>query len=182
MRVVRLAAAVLTALLSSSCLVVSLHPVYEPETIAFDPSLLGTWAGAEEDVSVTFERAAWHSYHVTLSQRDDHVRLSARLTRIGLQTFLDVSPRDGADVPALVLPVHAVYRVDLPQEGSLKLAGLNYEALERRARAGTAGLPVTLDARGNVVIAAGTAELRAWLAAHAGDEELFDEPAAFTRR
>lgn len=182
MRVVRLAAAVLTALLSSACLVVSLHPVYEPETIGFDPSLLGAWKGDDENVGVTFERAEWHSYHVTLMDRDDHVHLSARLTRVGTRTFLDVSPRDGADVPALVLPVHAVYRVELPGDGSLRLAGLNYEVLERRARAGTAGLPVAIDARANVVITAATAELRAWLAAHAADDELFDEPAAFTRR
>lgn len=182
MRVVRLAAAVVIALLSSACLVVSLHPVYEPETIGFNPSLLGTWRGDDEDVSVTFERAEWHSYHVTFIERDDHVHLSARLTRVGPRTFLDVSPRDGADVPALVLPVHAVYRVDLPEDGSLRLAGLNYEVLERRARSGTAGLPVAIDARGNVVITAGTAELREWLAAHGADDELFDEPAALTRR
>jgi hypothetical protein len=181
-RVVRLAAAALAALLSSACLVVSLHPVYEPETIAFDPLLLGTWTGADDDVRVTFERAEWHSYHLTIARKDDRLLLTARLTRVGAQMLLDVSPRDGADVPALTLPVHGLYRLELTEDGSLRLADLNYDALERRVRAGTAGLPAAIDARANVVIMASTAELRAWLAAHAADEELFDEPASFTRR
>ncbi|MBK5296485.1 MAG: hypothetical protein JJE40_04940, partial [Vicinamibacteria bacterium] len=113
MRALRLTIAALAALLSSACLVVSLQPVYEPETIAFDPALLGTWIAGDDDMSLSFERAEWHSYHVTLEERDDRTRLSARLTRVGEQLYLDLSPLDGADVAPLLLPVHGFYRLEL---------------------------------------------------------------------
>jgi len=171
----------MAALFSSACLVVSLQPVYEPETIAFDPVLLGTWVAADDEMSVSFERAEWHSYHVTIAERDNHSRLSARLTRVGEQLYLDLSPLDGADVAPLVLPVHVLYRLDL-HDDELSLADLNYEQLERLARDGTAGLPMTVDARKNVVITASTAELRRWLVAHAADEGLFAAPTSLRRR
>ena len=181
MRALGLTIAALAALLSSACLVVSLQPVYEPETIAFDPGLLGTWVAADDDMSMSFERAEWHSYHVTIAERDDKSRLTARLTRVGEQLYLDVSPLDGADVAPLVLPVHAVYRLEL-RDDDLSLADLNYEQLERLAREGAAGLPMTIDARKNVVITASTAELRRWLVAHAADEGLFAAPTMLRRK
>jgi hypothetical protein len=180
-RALRLAIAALAALLSSACLVVSLQPVYEPETIAFDPALIGTWIAGDDDTTLTFERAEWHSYHVTLGEGDKRTRLSARLTRVGEQLFLDLSPLDGADVAPLLLPVHAVYRLEL-QGDELSLSDLNYEQLERRAREGTPGLPMVVDARKNVVITANTGDLRRWLVAHAADEGLFDAPTSLRRK
>lgn len=181
MRVLRLLSAALAALLSSACLVVSLQPVYEPETIAFDPALLGSWLASDDGTSVVFERAEWHSYHVTIVDGDKRTRLSARLTRVGERLFLDVSSLDGADVPPLLLVAHGLYRVDLAGD-ELSLADLNYDRFERLARDGTAGLPLTLDGRKNVVITASTAELRRWLVAHAADEGLFDAPTVMRRK
>ena len=112
---------------------------------------------------------------MTIAERDDRTRLSARLTRVGEQLYLDMSPLDGADVAPLLLPVHGIYRVELDGD-ELSLADLNYEQLERLARDGTAGLPMAIDARKNVVITASTAELRRWLVAHAADEGLFAAP------
>lgn len=181
MRALRVTTAVVAALLSSACLVVSLQPVYEPETIAFDPALLGPWIGSDQDMTVTFERAEWHSYHVTIAEGDDRTRVSARLTRVGDRLYLDMSPLDGADVAPLLLPVHSFYRLEL-HDDELSLADLNYEQLERLAKDGTAGLPMVLDARKNVVITASTAELRRWLVTHAGDEGLFAVPTTLRRK
>jgi hypothetical protein len=176
----RLLTAALVILVSQACLVVSLQPVYEPDIIAFDPGLVGAWTMGEDGVTVTFERGEWHSYHMTLEQRDDRTRLSARLTRVGELTYLDISPLDGTDLPALALPVHAVYRVELKGD-ELSLSDLNFEVFERRVREGTATLPAVIDARKNVVITASTAELRRWLVDHAAEEGLFDPPTTFTR-
>jgi hypothetical protein len=169
------------ALFSSACFVVSMHPVYEAGTIAFDPALLGSWASADDDVTLTFERAEWHSYHVVVNQGNDRYRFSARLTRVGTGLYLDATPLDGADLPALTLSVHACYRLVMSEDG-MTLAALNYESLEQKARAGGHELPVVVDARRNVVITAGTADLRQWLTLHADDEGVFDAPTAFTRR
>ena len=181
MRALRFVAACLFALFSSACLVVSLQPVYEPETIAFDPALVGVWVDTDEGMTVTFERGEWHSYHVTLAQRDDRLRVSARLTRAGERLFLDLSPLDGTDVPLFQLPVHGIYRLELDGD-RLSLADLNYELLERKVRAGSAGLPMVIDARRNIVITASTAELRRWLVANAADEDVFASPTLLTRR
>jgi hypothetical protein len=180
-RVLRLTLAAVAALLSSACLVVSLQPVYEPETIAFDPALVGTWLAGEDEMTISFARGEWHSYHVTLEQRDDITRLSARLTRVGERLYLDVSPLDGVDVAPMLLPVHGIYRVVVDGE-TLSLADLNYEQLERLSREGTAGLPIASDARKNVVITASTAELRRWLVTHADEEGLFDAPTILRRK
>jgi hypothetical protein len=180
-RVLRLTIAAVAALLSSACLVVSLQPVYEPETIAFDPALLGAWVASDDDTAVSFERAEWHSYHVTIDVGDDRTRLSARLTRVGEQLYLDVSPLDGVDVAPLLVLVHGIYRLELHGD-ELLLADLNYEHFERLAKEGTTGLPMAVDARKNVVITASTAELRRWLIAHAGDEGLFAVPTTLRRK
>jgi hypothetical protein len=180
-RVLRLTLAAVAALLSSACLVVSLQPVYEPETIAFDPALVGTWLAGEDDMTISFARGEWHSYHVTVEERDDRTRLSARLTRVGERLYLDVSPLDGADVAPMLLPVHGIYRLALDGE-TLSLSDLNYEQLERLSREGSAGLPIAIDARKNVVITASTAELRRWLVTHADDEGLFDAPTILRRK
>lgn len=180
-RVLRLTIAAIAALLSSACLVVSLQPVYEPDTIAFDPALLGTWIAGDDDMSLSFERAEWHSYHLTVQERDNRTRLSARLTRVGAQLYLDVSTLDGADVAPLLLPVHGLYRLDLEGD-ALSLADLNYEQLERQARGGATGLPMAIDARKNVVITASTADLRQWLVSHAADDGLFAAPTILRRQ
>lgn len=173
--------ALLAALLSSSCLVVSLQPVYEPDTIAFDPALLGAWVSADDDVTLTVERGEWHSYHLTYEQRDDRYRLSARMTRIGARLYLDVTPLDGTDLPALTLPVHGCVQVELTEEG-LSLAELNYEWFEAKGRTPGLGLPVVIDARRNVVVTSGTAELRQWIAQNAEVDGVFVAPTTFTRR
>ena len=181
-RVLRLTIAVVAALLSSACLVVSLQPVYEPETIAFDPALLGTWIASDDDMTVSFERGEWHSYHVTIAERDDRTRLSARLTRVGERS---VSGRVAARRRRRRAAAVAGPRPLSPRAATattLSLADLNYEQLERLARDGTAGLPMAIDARKNVVITASTAELRRWLVAHAADEGLFAAPTILRRK
>jgi hypothetical protein len=180
-RVLRLAVCVLAAALSPACLVVSLQPVYDPETIAFDPALLGSWASADQDVTLAIERGEWHSYHVIASQGNDRYRLSARLTRVGTGLYLDVTPLDGTDLPALTLAVHGLSRLMFTEEG-MTLAALDYEAFEQKVRTGGHELPMVVDARRNVVITASTADLRRWLALHADDEGVFDQPTPFTRR
>jgi hypothetical protein len=179
--VLRLTIAAIAALMSSACLVVSLQPVYEPDTIAFDPALLGPWIASDDGTTVSFERAEWHSYHVTIEERDDRTRLSARLTRVGEQLYLDVSPLDGADVAPLLLPVHGLYRIELGGD-ELLLSELSYEHFERIVKERTSGLPMVVDARKNVVITASTSELRRWLVAHAADEGLFAVPTTLRRK
>ena len=60
-RVWLLVAALLAA---PGCLVVSLHPVHDDESIGYDPALVGTWTDAEDNASITIEPGEWRSYKV----------------------------------------------------------------------------------------------------------------------
>ena len=172
------------ACLSAGCLVAALHPVYEPRTIAFDPSLLGTWIPVEapEGRTLTFERGEWHSYHVEYADGGRRVRASARMTRVGRDLLLDVSPLDGTDLPPLTVPIHTIHRVTIEAE-TIGLAELDYDALAAQVRAGKAPVPAALDARGNVVLTAGTVGLRRWLeqAQQEGAADPFAEPVVYER-
>ena len=182
MRLARVALLAAFAAASQACLVVALHPVYDPDSIAFDPALAGTWTSDEDNLSVTFERAEWHSYHLVLDDGGKITRLSARLTRLGDEMLLlDLTPLDGADVPALTLPVHLIFKVTLAAD-ALTISALNYDHFFGLAKAGPSGVGLTIDGRQNAVITAPTAELRGWLQAHAADEGIFAAPTTLKRK
>ena len=177
-RVIRLAALLALALSSAACLVVGLQPVYEPETIGFDPGLLGTWTSEEDGVTLAIERGEWHSYHLALTDRDKTTRLSARLTRVGELLLLDVTPLDGTDIEPFQLPVHGIFRITLDND-VLSVSTLDYDHFFAVASHGEAGF--ALDGRKNVVITLSTTELRRWLLEHAEEGGVFSAPATLKR-
>jgi hypothetical protein len=181
-RLPRLVLVTALAVSSQACLVVSLHPVYEPESIAFEPALVGEWMSDEDNLTVRFERAEWRSYHVALDDNGKVTRLSGRLARLSDDVLLlDVTPLDGTDIPELTLPVHMIFRLTVAPD-ALTIATLNYDRFYGMAKAGLSGLALTIDGRQNALITAGTADLRAWLVAHAADEGIFAAPAALKRK
>jgi hypothetical protein len=180
-RLLRLAWLALAATLTQACLVVSLHPVYDPETIGFDAALVGTWASDEDTATVTFDRGEWHSYHITIVDGSKTSRFSARLTKLGDLQLLDVAPLDGTDVPDLVVPVHIIYKVAVDAD-TVSFSTLNYDRFYEMAKAGKTDAGLVLDARKNAVLTASTPDLRQWLQAHAGDDGVFDPPATLKRK
>jgi hypothetical protein len=177
-RVARLAVLLALAVSSAACLVVGLQPVYEPDTIAFEPSLLGTWANDEDGVMLGIERGEWHSYHLSFKEREKTTRLSARLTRVGELLLLDATPLDGTDIEPLQIPVHGIFRVALEAD-SLSVSNLDYDYFLAVAKRGEQGF--SIDGRKNVVITLSTEELRQWLQQHAGDTGVFSTPAVLKR-
>ena len=177
----RLVVALLAAVLCQGCLVVSLQPVYDPDTIAFEPALVGTWTSDEDHVTVTLERGEWHSYHLAYDDSGTVTRLSGRLTRIGDVLLLDLTPLDGADVAPLTLPVHVVFRVVLDND-TLNIAALDYDHFFELARAGHTDAGLVIDSRKNVVITASTGDTRHWLQTHIMDPGLFATPTTLTRK
>jgi hypothetical protein len=178
-RAVRLAVLLALVLPSAACLVVGLQPVYEPDTIAFDPSFLGTWASDEDAITLAIDRGEWHSYHLAFTERDTTTRLSARLTRVGELLLVDVTPLDGTDIEPLQLPVHGIYRVTLEND-VLSLSGLDYDHCLATASHGEPGFAI--DGRKNVVITLQTPELRRWLQEHTEDPGLFSTPTLLKRK
>jgi hypothetical protein len=170
------------AVACQGCLVVALHPVYDPDSIAFEPSLVGVWTSDEDNLTVTFDRAEWHSYHLALDDSGKITKLSARLTRIADDVLLlDLTPVDGSEVPALTLPVHMIFRITVGAD-VMTIAPLNYDRFYDMAKAGPSGLGLTVDARQNAVMTASTEDLRAWLTSHANDEGVFAAQTTLKRR
>jgi len=63
--VMRRAAILTLALLCApGCLVLSLQPAYDDETIAWDPELVGSWVDADDNVTMDVERGEWKSYRI----------------------------------------------------------------------------------------------------------------------
>ncbi len=181
MRAIRLLLLLALASAGASCLVVSLHPVYDADTLAFEPGLVGTWTSDEDHVAVTFDRGEWHSYHIALDDDGTVTRVSARLTRVGDLQLLDVEPLDGTELPPLQLAVHTLYRIAIDGD-TLTLASLDYDCFFALAKQADTGLRLVLDERKNAVITATTGDYRRWLEAHQADAGLFDDPVALKRK
>lgn len=175
------AATLVCALASAGCLVVSLHPVYDDESIAWDDGLVGTWRDAEDNIDVTIERAEWRSYAVRYKHPVDTGAFTAHLTIVGDTRYLDLMPERGKDYGALLVPVHAIVRV--AREGdTMTVTPLDYDRLSSafRHQPRRASDPaMAMDQKQNVFLTGSTGELRQWLRLQGGN--VVGAPAAFTR-
>jgi hypothetical protein len=165
----RLAGVMAAAILSSGCLVVSLQPVYDEQSITFDEGLLGTWTNTEDRTTAVIDRAEWRSYRVVFTDRSSTFTFHANLTTIGPTMFLDLTQSRGTDPGPYLVPVHGIYRVSLTAD-TLTAAALDYNWYSRAANARTPGsLMASFDDRRNVAISSPTESLRAYLATAPAD-------------
>ncbi len=141
MRVMAVATA---ALLSSGCIVVSLQPAYDDESIAFEERLIGHWENAEDRTSVTIDRAEWRAYKIVYTERSTTLAFHGNLTRIGEALFLDLTQVRGIDEGPYLVPVHGIYRIELNGD-TLRLCFARAGAKERPREFGSkAGTPYFL--------------------------------------
>jgi hypothetical protein len=168
---------------ASGCLVLSLNPAYDDETIAWDSTLLGTWVDADDRSSIEIERGDWKSYRVRYVHPVETGVLTAYLTIVGDRKFLDVVPLKGEDRGSFVIPAHAILCVDLTGD-RLELTPLSYDWFSDRIRADQAisGLEVVLDQKENALIVSTSGAFRAWLRPLPPDGPMFGAPATFTRK
>jgi hypothetical protein len=181
MRRALLVAAVMAT--APACLVVSLHPIYDPDALVWDPALVGTWQSTDDETTIEIEQDEWRSYRIQYRYPIETGELTGYLTTIGEEHFLDVMPVRGTDRGAFVLPVHAVARVRIAG-GRLELTPLSYDWFLDRAKKGNAigKLGVTIDQKQNVVLVSPAAAVRQWLAGQAKDAEMFGPTTVFIRK
>ena len=174
---------VLALFASTGCLVVSLHPSYDDDSLGWDPALLGAWENAEDRASLQIERADWKSYRIKYVYPIETGELTGYLTVVGDDRFLDVMPARGEDRGSFLVPVHAILRVRIADD-RLELTPLSYDWFFDQARSGRKipGLDVTLDQKENALIVSPTAALRAWLRGQVGSGPMFGAAATFVRK
>ena len=160
----RALALTLAVLAAPGCLVVSLHPSYDADSLGWDPALLGAWENAEDRASLQIERADWKSYRIRYVYPIETGELTGYLTAVGDDRFLDVMPARGDDRGSFLVPVHALLRVRLTDD-RLELTPLSYDWFFDHARYGRKipGLDVTLDQKENALIVSPTSALRNWV-------------------
>jgi hypothetical protein len=165
------------------CLVVSLNPLYDDTTLAWDPSLIGQWVDAEDKAVLDIARGEWRSYRVHYEHPIETGDLTGYLTIIGNDKYLDLMPVRGQDRGSFLVPVHAFLRLRL--EGDrLELTPLSYEWFSERVTTGkpVPGLTVVFDQKENALIASPAAAIRSWLRPQPDDGPMFGAAATFTRR
>jgi len=169
----------IAAALSSGCLVVSLQPAYDADSVVFDEALIGQWENRDDGSKATVDRGEWRSYKVTYVDRFATRSFQGNLTKIETTTYLDLTEMRGVDPGPYLVPVHAVWRVAI-QGATLTAEPLDYGWFMRAIAEKTiTRLTVAVDDRRNAVIAAPTADLRRWLTSP--PEEAFDTPVTFAR-
>ncbi len=173
-------ALVAAAVSMSGCLVVTLQPAYDDQSLVFEEALLGQWENGEDGTRATIERGEWRSYKITFVDRTATRVFQGNLTKIGASTFLDLTEMRGADPGPLLVPVHTVARVAV-KDNELDAALLDYDWFMRAMSRKTLGrLSTAIDDRRNAVITATTGELKRWLAQT--PPGAFAAPATFTRK
>jgi hypothetical protein len=110
---VRLALVAVMTALAPACLVLNVHPLYDDDTLTWEPALIGTWQDLDDKSSMQIERSEWKSYTIRYVHPIETGQLTGYLTVVGDERYLDVMPARGADRGAFLIPVHALLRVRL---------------------------------------------------------------------
>ena len=167
------------ALLSPGCLVLSLQPAYDNDSIVSDDALVGGWSNADDQTEATIERGEWRSYRIVYKDRFATRTFQGNLTKIGAAVFLDLTELRGVDPGPYLVPVHGVFRVEIAGN-TLTATPFDYNWFSHAlAQKTIARLTAALDDRRNAIVASPTAEFRRWLAQP--PDEAFAAPMTFKR-
>jgi hypothetical protein len=177
-RIVMLA---LSLMLAPGCLVVTINPTHDRDSLVWEPALVGEWQNADDNSSLVIERGEWQSYRIRYAFPIESGELTGHLTAIGKARYLDVMPAKGQDHGSFLVPVHVTVRVEVDKE-RLVISGLSYDWFADRMKTGVPGLRVVLDEKENALIVSPTQAVRAWIAKQPPDGRMFGAAATFTRK
>jgi hypothetical protein len=168
---------------SPACLVLSLHPAYDDESLGWDPDLLGSWRDEDDNASLQIDRGDWRSYKIRYVHPIETGEVTGFLTSIGDARYLDVMPPRGEDRGAFLVPVHALLAVNLSGD-RLELTPLSYDWFFDRlhAKATVPGLSASLDQKENALIVSPSSVLRDWIRRQPREGRMFGASAVFTRK
>lgn len=182
---------VLAAMLGGlgGCATPSVHPLYTDDTIVYEPALVGTW-GQKDDAQTYSITRVGKVYHLLVKDHDpkkpQQWEFEVRLVKLGDHRYADVAAaeeeRDAHEEHwgPLFVPTHMVARFAVSGD-ALTVWTLRHEWLKERLDAREVSLAHTRLGPGVILITATTAELQAFLRAHADNPLAFDKT-ELTRR
>ncbi len=142
MRAIKWLPIILLAMFLTGCWTLSLHPLYFPQDVVFEPSLIGSWGDPSDESGDiwTFEKSDANTYRLMMQEYEkDTTQTSTssfevHLVQLGDYLFLDFFPEElesGNDFyKAHMIPAHSFSRVSI-KEDSLFISLLNTEWLEK---------------------------------------------------
>jgi hypothetical protein len=168
----------------------SWNPLYAEKDLIIDPKLAETWKDSDGKETWVFRRADGNAYQLAHTDSDGKTaKFDARLLKIQERTFLDLYVTDlggkrleecNSLAQTMVVPAHLFLRVDEIGD-SLKLAVPNPTWLkEHLEKNPTAIAHRKVD--DNIILAAETKDLQAFVSEHAEGEALFGEAFALKRQ
>lgn len=146
----------------------SLNPVYRPEDLVFDSSVVGTWVQTGEKARWEFLQSGDKSYRLLYTDNEGRQgKFIAHLANIEGQLFLDLFPEEtemsaNSFYQFHLVPIHTIYLVRQTKPG-LELAAIDYKWLEEEL----GRQPATIQSstfNGRKLITAPTDEVRAFVA------------------
>jgi hypothetical protein len=200
----------LAGLVAGCVPIVSLHPLFSKEDIAFDEKLLGTWIGDANDMGTVWEFARfdessaaslpkqWQGefkrlYRLDVEDREGHKgAVAACLVKLGNRLFLDIFPdrfpsgeSDIEKVKLLYnaffyLPSHTFVRVDSIGE-ALKMHLTDDDAFDKLVDTEPKAIAYT-ETEDRPILTASTKELQAFVVKYADDTRLFPTELTLTRK
>lgn len=173
----------LLAVLLSGCLP-SLHPLYTPETLIFEETLVGKWVEKDGSNIWEFRKTGEQKYEMRLFDGKEG-RFEVHLIELGGMMFLDIFP-DGEVLGNLqefykihILPAHTFIKVD-QIEPSLQLQMMGLEVSEM-LKDDPNLLQHELIADDSIVLTASTEQLQEFMLEYANTEDVFGDTIELTR-
>lgn len=169
----------------------SLHPLYTPNDVVYDPKLVGVWAEPNSSDSGTWEfrPAEPNSYKMTYTDKDKKTgTFGVHLVKLDNTLFLDLFPIDpnlsqNGFYQLHLLPAHTFMKVD-QIEPTLKLCFMDVDKFTKRLEKNPALLKHEVLQEGSqekIVLTASTKELQEFMRKHAGDKDVFGEASNMKR-
>lgn len=179
-QVLRASTLVLAALVTTGCLVSSLHPVYEDDSIVFDEALIGEWENRESDITVVVSRSPWRSYEIAYTDRFGTTLFTGHLTALGAAHFMNILPKEGLDKPPFIVATNGIVQIRIEPD-RLHIREPEYAVLLARSYDRKLGIDAATDMKQNLIITAPSSTLRKWLASALKDETLWTAWRTLTR-
>ncbi|MCK4578341.1 MAG: hypothetical protein KAU50_06095 [Candidatus Marinimicrobia bacterium] len=175
-------------LLGFGCLVPSINPLYDAETLVAAPEILGKWQSTDEaDANEIWEfrqnDELKYDFHYTDGSGLTG-KFEAHVAQLGEYRFLDLYPDNetlDSKIPDVYLfhliPAHTFFRLWL-DEGKLHLADLDLEWVDEQIRQGKLRLD-HIRANDRIILTGETSDLQRWIVEHV--DEAFSDPTILRR-
>jgi hypothetical protein len=172
-------------LMLSSCVVLSFHPLYTPETVAFRQDLVGTWHMNEDETwNFTALDGELPGYYLTHISDRDTAMYNVHLVQLNDYFFLDISPdlSETTQVLSHPYPLHSFYKLEFLPNGDMTIYIFDSDYLKQLFEQRKIRIKHEYSEEDETyVLTAPTSELQAFILKYADDPKAFIEPGTLKR-